>query len=117
ARVGTPAPARANSELALAQMRELGNEWGEALALRVRGLVHRAEGSAHEAMVCALRSSRMFHDIADRYEHALSTVELGRAFMALGKPGEADRAWREALSIYQEIGSYQAARVHELLGG
>ncbi|MCP3802212.1 tetratricopeptide repeat protein [Allokutzneria sp. A3M-2-11 16] len=117
ARVGTPVPARANSELALAQMRELGSEWGEAAALRVRGLVHRAEGRSHDAMVCCLRSSRMFHDSADRYQEALSTVELGRAFLALDRPEEAERAWREALAIYEEIGSPRSARVHELLGG
>ncbi|SDM68817.1 AfsR/SARP family transcriptional regulator [Allokutzneria albata] len=117
ARVGTPVPARANSELALARMRELGSEWGEAAALRVRGLVHRAEGRQHDAMVCYLRSSRMFHDAADRFQQALSTVELGRALDALGRREEAERAWREALAIYEEIGSPHAARVHELLGG
>ncbi|MFB9903893.1 AfsR/SARP family transcriptional regulator [Allokutzneria oryzae] len=115
ARVGQLPQARANSELALGLMRELGSEWGEAAALRARGLVHRAEGRLDDAMVCHLRGSRMFHDCADRYLHAQSTVELGRVLAALGRPEEAARAWREALATYEEIGSPAATGVHALL--
>ncbi|MFC5721745.1 BTAD domain-containing putative transcriptional regulator [Streptomyces gamaensis] len=40
---------------------------------------------------------------------------LGRSLDALGQPGRAHACWREALAIYEELGSPEAAEVRRLL--
>ncbi|MET7860433.1 BTAD domain-containing putative transcriptional regulator [Streptomyces sp. NPDC005318] len=48
-----------------------------------------------------------------RRGHVLTA--LGRALVGIGQTGRAEVCWREALTIYEELGSNEAAEVRELL--
>ncbi|HEY9331751.1 MAG TPA: BTAD domain-containing putative transcriptional regulator, partial [Streptomyces sp.] len=48
-----------------------------------------------------------------RRGHVLTT--LGRALLGIGQTGRAEVCWREALAIYVELGSTEAAELRELL--
>ncbi|MEU2246923.1 BTAD domain-containing putative transcriptional regulator [Streptomyces sp. NPDC019224] len=48
-----------------------------------------------------------------RRGHVLTT--LGRALLGIGQTGRAEVCWREALALYEELGSPEAAELRELL--
>ena len=90
----------AGQQQALALYRDLGYQRGEANVLVELGTVQRLTGDYPAA--------------AAHYEQALEGI--GRCYLRDGHPDEAARYLRQALDIYQRIGSPAAERVRQIMG-
>jgi hypothetical protein len=53
--------------------------------------------------------------IGGEWRRGLVLTVLGRALNGIGQTGRAQVCWREALGIYEELGSPEAAEVRGLL--
>jgi DNA-binding SARP family transcriptional activator/predicted negative regulator of RcsB-dependent stress response len=76
--------------------------------------VHLAAGraplaAAHAEQAIALRG------IGGEWRRGTILTVLGKALLGLGQPDRAHACWREALAIYETLGSAEAAEVRELL--
>ncbi|WP_439660267.1 BTAD domain-containing putative transcriptional regulator [Lentzea sp. HUAS TT2] len=108
--------ARVLSGVALALHREQGYRTGEATMLACLGFVAHERGCYEESVVhyeqaiAAVRSLGHLHGLADGLER------LGHTLVALGRLGDAEAAWREALGIYLQRGmEAETERVQRLL--
>ncbi|MEU3979439.1 BTAD domain-containing putative transcriptional regulator [Streptomyces sp. NPDC026672] len=68
-----------------------------------------AQAASHAEQAIALRG------IGGEWRRGTVLTVLGRALLALGQSGRADACWREALSIYERLGSVEAEEVRGLL--
>jgi DNA-binding SARP family transcriptional activator/Tfp pilus assembly protein PilF len=96
---------------ALTLFRQVGDRSGEANTLNGLGELFLAVGRpadcrAHHTM--ALGEAR---DIGDRYEQARAYDGLARACYAEGAGEEAERYWKQALTIYTQLGTPEADQV------
>ncbi|MER5441902.1 BTAD domain-containing putative transcriptional regulator [Streptomyces sp. NPDC002790] len=57
----------------------------------------------------------MLRDIGGAWRRGNVLTVLGKALDGIGQPGRAEVCWREALTIYEELGSPEAADVRSLL--
>ncbi|WP_239162766.1 tetratricopeptide repeat protein [Paractinoplanes rishiriensis] len=89
--------------------REIGDPEGEASALNGLG---RAAPSATEALSFFAEAAAV---TADRYQQARAYQGLGESYRLLGRLGEAEEAYGEALSRYEDQNSPEADVVRERL--
>jgi Tfp pilus assembly protein PilF len=55
--------------------------------------------------------------IGDRREQARAHHGLANSYQAIGRPDRARQHWREALSLYSDLGDPKADQVREQLSG
>jgi len=98
----------------LAISREIPDPISEAEALRVRGLVHAAEGAsdtqAHADLAAALYLAR---ETENRLLEAEIERDMGRQALSRGELGEAERLLRSSARCLHSIGAIAEARVVE----
>jgi tetratricopeptide (TPR) repeat protein len=96
---------------------DLGDAYGQGNSLANLGEAYRLAGRAAEAVECCERGIAHFREVGDRFDEAEALARLGSALDALGDHEQARRRWREALAIFEAIGSPRASQVANLLKG
>lgn len=77
--------------------------WGEFL--RLRGRLHAAAGRTSEAYHDFGQSLSVFEVLGERYQVALSGLELGKLAASAGARSRAERALSEAARIFEALGA------------
>ncbi|KFF96594.1 regulatory protein [Streptomyces scabiei] len=113
--LGDPARATHHLATALTMVRESGEQGSEAYVLRFQSSVHRDTGDLATALDMATTATRLFDQDGEEYYRADARIALGSVLLALGRPGEADVAYREALKLAEERGADEL-RARALLG-
>jgi tetratricopeptide (TPR) repeat protein/transcriptional regulator with XRE-family HTH domain len=112
---GDYAAAAASHEQALALFRDLGNGLGQAEALDRLGELATRTSAPGQALECHTRALAIARDLSAAPEEARALEGLGHSHRQDGDPGQAAIHLRQALTIYQRIGSPAARRVQETL--
>ncbi|MBO0823922.1 MAG: tetratricopeptide repeat protein [Actinobacteria bacterium] len=102
---------------ALAIFRELGDGYGEAETLSSLGDIHFQQGSRSQAIACHRRALTLNRQLGDHYSEANTLTDLGDVYQATGEPDAARNAWRQAVSILDDLHHLAAAQVHARLRG
>ncbi|MFE7762347.1 BTAD domain-containing putative transcriptional regulator [Streptomyces sp. NPDC057438] len=113
--LGDPARATHHLATALTMVRESGEQGSEAYVLRFQSSVRRDTGDLATALDMATTATRLFDQDGEEYYRADARIALGSVLLALGRPGEADVAYREALKLAEERGADEL-RARALLG-
>ncbi|MEU1551756.1 BTAD domain-containing putative transcriptional regulator [Streptomyces scabiei] len=113
--LGDPARATHHLATALTMVRESGEQGSEAYVLRFQSSLHRDNGDLTTALDMATTATRLFDQDGEEYYRADARIALGSVLLALGRPGEADVAYREALKLAEERGADEL-RARALLG-
>jgi len=110
-----PAAARALEE-ALAVYRDIGDRDGEAEALNERGTLHRISGELELAETRHQQALKLARATAIPGNEAHALAGLGRCALAASDATRAGGLLRQALEIFQRIGTTEAAEVAAELG-
>lgn len=113
--LGDPTRATHHLATALTMVRESGEQGSEAYVLRFQSSVHRDTGDLTTALDMATTATRLFDQDGEEYYRADARIALGSVLLALGRPGEADVAYREALKLAEERGADEL-RARALIG-
>ncbi len=113
--LGDPARAAHHLTTALTMVRESGEQGSEAYVLRFQSSVHRDAGDLTTALDMATTATRLFDQDGEEHYRADARIALGSVLLALGRPGEADVVYREALKLAEERGADEL-RARALLG-
>ncbi|MFD8304391.1 BTAD domain-containing putative transcriptional regulator [Streptomyces sp. NPDC059690] len=77
--------------------------------------VRLTEGKPAQAAALAEQSLAVLRGIGGEWRRGNVLTVLGRSLDGIGQSGRAQACWREALSIYEELGSAEAAEVRALV--
>ncbi|MFD9038936.1 BTAD domain-containing putative transcriptional regulator [Streptomyces bottropensis] len=113
--LGDPARAAHHLRTALKMVRESGEQGSEAYVLRFQSSVHRDTGDLTTALDMATTATRLFDQDGEEHYRADARIALGSVLLVLGRPGEADVVYREALKLAEERGADEL-RARALLG-
>jgi len=103
---------------ALELSREIGNPECQADAWDMLGFVYTLSGESAAAITCYREALRVLPGIGPRsvLPRAKILTDLGEAYEAVGDLQAAQRAWRDALQIFEDVGhpdaDYVRARLH-----
>jgi len=95
--------------------KELGDRHWEAVTKRNLGDVCRGLERLEESLEWFDAGLSVFREIGDRLSEGKTLTGLGRTRDLNGDATAAAAAWREALTIFQELGVPEAAEVRRLL--
>jgi tetratricopeptide (TPR) repeat protein/transcriptional regulator with XRE-family HTH domain len=98
-------------EEALGIYRNIGERGGEAEAVNEAATLHRVCGDLHQAGSCHQKALDLAHQIGDPWDEAHALAGLGRCALAAGCTAGAEDKLRQALKIFQRIGTADAADV------
>ncbi|MFI7403499.1 BTAD domain-containing putative transcriptional regulator [Streptomyces sp. NPDC049541] len=87
----------------------------EGMAIFRIAEVRLTERKPAQAAALAEQSLAVLRGIGGEWRRGNVLTVLGRALDGIGQPGRAQACWREALSIYEELGSAEAAEVRSLI--
>jgi DNA-binding SARP family transcriptional activator len=102
---------------ALARLRDLGDRVGEAMTWHSLGHAHFQLGHHHQAVACHRHALELFRHVGDRYLEADTLARIGDDHDVFGEPAAARDAWREALSILEDLDHPDADAVRTKLAG
>jgi tetratricopeptide (TPR) repeat protein len=105
-----PAATQALEE-ALRIFGDVSNRGGEAEALNERGALHRVSGELALAEGCHQRSAELARAIASPWNEAHAVAGLGRCALARDDAARAGNLLRQALEIFQKIGTVEVTEV------
>jgi tetratricopeptide (TPR) repeat protein len=74
-------------------------------------------GNQSRAIECYRQAIDLFGEFADRYEQSQTLTSLGDTYQAVSQPREAEKAWRQALAILDDLGHPGARNVRARLSG
>ncbi len=98
--------------LALEQAQRRGDHLSAAGALKIRAAIERKRGALDKSIATLRIAIFEAEGAEDRLLHAEMLRELGEISRAVGNPGAARSAWREAVDSYQAAGaSHEVAEV------
>src|SRR5262249_13879253 len=101
---------------ALALMRELGlREGAQASIWDTMGYGHHGLAEHRQAAICYEHALGMFRGLGDRYNEAITLINLGDVHLSADDSGAARRAWEKALRILEEIDHADVGRVRAKL--
>ncbi len=102
--------------IALEQAQRRGDHLSAAGALKIRAAIERKRGALDKSIATLRIAIFEAEGAEDRLLHAEMLRELGEISRAVGNPGAARSAWREAVDSYQAIGaSHEIAEVEAQL--
>jgi tetratricopeptide (TPR) repeat protein/transcriptional regulator with XRE-family HTH domain len=110
-RQGRYQAAARQQEQALALFREIADQAGEASALNGLGSVLVASGRAGDARTQHAAALAVATQIGDKHQQARAHHGLGDAHHAAGEAGQARSHWRQARTLYAELGAPEADQV------
>jgi len=91
--------------------RETGDRFGEAEALNGLGEAYIAARQPGDARAAYLRALDLASQAGDKFERARAHDGLARLDHAAGDRGQALGNWREALALYDDLGTPEAAQI------
>jgi tetratricopeptide (TPR) repeat protein len=94
---------------------QIGNPHGQAATLDSLGYVHRLLGEHRRAAACYERAIGLYRDIGDTTNEADTYLHLGEVHEEAGDTGAAQRAWRSALTLLDELDHPDAGKVRARL--
>jgi DNA-binding SARP family transcriptional activator len=100
---------------ALDLLRDLGNRYSEAFVWDSLGYIHQHQSHYARSIYCFHRAVSLFREIGNRFELAATLSNLGDARDAAGQPAAARDAWRQALTILDDLHHPDAAHIHAKL--
>jgi tetratricopeptide (TPR) repeat protein/transcriptional regulator with XRE-family HTH domain len=103
-----PGAAQALEE-ALGLFRDRGDPGGEATVLNESGILHRLRGDLRQAGSCHEQALHLAREIGSSWDEANALAGLGRCAAAAGHPAGAHDQLKQALEIFQRIGTAEAA--------
>lgn len=103
---GDVAGAKPSAERALSRALEVGNAHWAAVAEVILARVALKEDRAEDALRMAKHAETVLRDASDEIQRADALGAIGAAQEALGKSGEADRAYRRSIDLYTSIGDF-----------
>jgi DNA-binding SARP family transcriptional activator/tetratricopeptide (TPR) repeat protein len=101
----------ASCEQALDAIRELGERNWEAATWDSLGYIHHQLGEHERAVTCYQRAIDLYCELADRFNEADTLDHLGDVQLSAGNAEGAERAWADALLIFDEIDHPDGDRV------
>jgi hypothetical protein len=107
--------AAASHHGALQLFRGLGNLLGQAEALNRLGELATRTSATGPAGTCHTQALAIARDLGAAPEEARRLEGIGHSYLRVGNPAQAAAPLRDALAIYQRIGSPAAQRVEEAL--
>ncbi len=96
---------------ALALTREIGNWHAEATTLNESGTLSRTGGDLSQARSCHQQALDLARQMGVPLEEAHALAGLGRCALVAGHTAEAEERLRQALAIFQRIGSAETTNV------
>lgn len=78
------------------------------------GLVHERLGRNEEALACQQQSLTLYRELGMLQGLAESLREIGLTLRALGRRAETRAHWQEALAIFEQLQTADAAQVRAL---
>ena len=115
ASTGRRQEASAQLEAALARFRQLGDRFGEGLALRGLGHFHLIGGDAAAARSSITQAHRIWHDLGLPLWTARARASLGELYEVSGDHGGATTVWSQAHAIFQQLNTSEAEELtHQL---
>ena len=105
-------PAAAHAlEQAIDVYRQMEDRTGRGMALNEKGTLHRVSGELALAEECHQQALELACSIGSSWEEAHALAGLGRCALAADRTAEGEAWLRQALTIFQRIGSAEAADV------
>ncbi|WP_250006479.1 BTAD domain-containing putative transcriptional regulator [Actinoplanes sp. M2I2] len=101
--LGRPEPALRNCARALAAFESLADRSGIAAASDSLGLIHHRARRFDAALEHYERARSLYEELPDVYEHAATLDRMGNTLSAMGRPAEAEAAWRRALALFNDL--------------
>jgi tetratricopeptide (TPR) repeat protein len=102
---------------ALEEAQQRGDHLTAAGALKVRASIERARGALDKSIATLRIAIYEAEGAEDRLLHAEMLRELGEISRALGNPGAARSAWREAADAFRRTGAtYDVQEIEAQLG-
>ncbi|HEY3906508.1 MAG TPA: BTAD domain-containing putative transcriptional regulator [Streptosporangiaceae bacterium] len=89
---------------ALRATRELDARNWEAATWDSLGYIHHKLGDHRRSISCYQRAIERYQERADRFNEADTLISLGDVWLTLGQTDTACQVWRQALTIFEEIG-------------
>ncbi|WP_250036329.1 ATP-binding protein [Paractinoplanes maris] len=101
-------------EESLALFREIGSQEGQSFSLNGLGEVAHRAGRHSDALTHHTDAYAIAAGIENRYQQARAATGLGHAHLALGEVGAARVHYKQALTLYEDLGVPEAeqARTH-----
>jgi tetratricopeptide (TPR) repeat protein len=96
---------------ALSAIRELGDPGAEAEVLNELGTLHRVRGHLDQARASHQNALRLAREVHSTWDEANALAGLGRCALAAGHNTDAEGRLRQALEIFQRIGTAESAEV------
>jgi tetratricopeptide (TPR) repeat protein/transcriptional regulator with XRE-family HTH domain len=115
--LGNPAQTLLYCRPPLDTFRELGDRHGEASTLDSLGYAHFRLGHYQDAIACFQEAHCRFRELEDRYFQAFILMRLGDVHQAARNRPAARTAWRQALTILDELRHPDASGVRAKLRG
>ncbi|MFC4508333.1 MULTISPECIES: AfsR/SARP family transcriptional regulator [Streptomyces] len=108
---------RAHSVLteALETFRENRQQFWHGMTLFRLAEVELADRRPAQAAALAEQALAVLHGIGGEWRRANILTVLGRGLAAVGMPGRAQACWADALAVFEDLGSPEAAEVRTLL--
>jgi hypothetical protein len=99
----------------LARFRQLGDRFGEALALCGLGHLHIMEGDTAGAYSSITQAHRIWHDLGIPLWSARALVSLGEVHEVSGDHEAAATVWSQAHAIFQQLNTPEADELADRL--
>jgi DNA-binding SARP family transcriptional activator len=115
ARLGRHDEALTASQQALAMLQAAGDIAGQADVWDSLGLIHHQLHHHDEAAACLRHARDRWHEYGERHYEANTLAHLGDYQHDAGEPEAAREAWRQALTIYEQIHHAAAETVKDKL--
>ncbi|MEU9452031.1 BTAD domain-containing putative transcriptional regulator [Streptomyces sp. NPDC048277] len=100
---------------ALAMFQDARQQLWHGMTLFRLAELHLTDDSHAQAAACAEQALAVLHGIGGEWRRANVLTALGRALYGIGQTDRAKVCWQEALSVFEESGSPEAADVRGLL--
>lgn len=113
--LGDPDEGLVHCQHALGLQREIGDQFGQADTLDSIAAGYRHLGDYQQAVAYYKQALSLYGEFGDRYDEADTLACLGDTQLADGAPAAAEAAWSRALTILDELGHPDAARVRKKL--
>jgi tetratricopeptide (TPR) repeat protein len=115
ARLGEYEQAIAPCQQALALLRTLDDNKGQANSWDSLGYANHHLGHHTQAITCYLHALDLFRELGDRYNEAATLTNLGDTHHAAGDSESAHDAWQRALAVLIDLDHPDAERVRTKL--
>ncbi|NUR62578.1 MAG: tetratricopeptide repeat protein [Catenulispora sp.] len=112
---GQPQLAAEMCRLALADARKLGDGRAECIITGNIAQLQLQSGEFELSYATYVEHQRLSQAVDDRQQRGRSAAGIGDSLHGMRRTGEARQHWAEALAIFEDIGSGQAAEVRKLL--